>query len=726
MTEYRSTRQDIVLSSTMDDAANFIDIAAVWRAVRRRWLLILAVFLTCGALAALMFFATVPRYQAVSTVVIERQADEVIPGEERSRLLTDSPAVDTAVQVLKSPLLAGRVVDALDLTTLPEFNPGLVEPDVPQLPQAAIRSRAIRILLSAIEVKRVGVSFAINVLAQSTSPQLAADIADEIIAQYANTQLARRSGDTGRNAELLAARLEQLRQQVLKAESAVATYRSEENLFDADSTSSVTQQELSVLNSQLADAKAYEAATSARYNNAQEQLERDGTLEGNSTALSSPNMARLKATRATLRSTLAELTNRYGPRYPQVESTFNELADIENQIAAEAQTIVSGLRAEAQIAANRTAFVAKERQTLRDKLAADTGAAVRLSELERNAESARTLYRKFLDSYQQAIARKGTESKGVAEVLLAQVPVIPFEPNRMMFAAIALASALGLAGLLVLFLQYLEQGLETSESIESKLRQRALGSIPELVTLPGVSRWTRGVKNPSKYLLDYPKSAFAEAFRGLQTSLFFKPGERPQGVVAITSSLPNEGKTTTAVCLARSCASSGIRTVLVDCDPRRRASSRWLRQDARSAGLSDYLEGTARLEHVIIKDEISGAYFVPENEDKETPTRLLQSQRMEDFIETLRSMFDVVIMDTTPVIPVAEARVIATMADKVLFLVKWRLTPAKAAQLALRYLTDMNANIAGVALSRVDMAQQARHGYGDAGRYFKQYKAYYK
>ncbi|MEM7568819.1 MAG: polysaccharide biosynthesis tyrosine autokinase [Pseudomonadota bacterium] len=726
MNDYRPTRQDIVLSSTVDAPSNFIDIVAIWRAIRRRWMLIAAVFIASALLTASLFMITVPLYRATSTVVIERQADDVIPGEDRSRLLTDSPAVDTAVQVLKSPQLAGRVVDALDLVNVTEFNPSTLEPDAPPLEERALRSRAIRILLGAVDVKRVGVSFAINVSADAQSAKLAANIADEYITQYANTQLARRAGDTGRSAELLSSRLEQLRKGVLEAEAAVATYRSKENLFDANTTSSVTQQELSVLSSQLADAKAYESATSERYKNARTQLRTNGTLEGSAASLSSANMTRLKATRATLRSRLADLTNRYGPRYPGVESTYEELADIENQILAESEAIVAGLKAEAQIAANRTQFLVKERQALRDKLAADTGAAVRLSELERNAESARNLYRTFLDSYQQAIARRGTESKGVAEVLVAQVPVVPFEPNLVKFAALGIAAALTLSAILVLFLQYLEQGVETSEGVETRLRQRALGSVPELTTLPGVSRWTKGVKNPSKYLLDHPQSAFAEAFRQLQTSLFYTPGVRPKTTIAITSALPNEGKTTTAICLARSAASSGIRTVLIDCDTRRRASTRWLGKDTAAHGLIDYLEGSARLEDVLIKDDLSGAFFVPENETRETPTQLLQSPQMEEFLETLRNMFDVIILDTTPVIPVAEARVIATMADKVLFLVKWRLTPAKAAQLALRYLTDVGANVAGVALSRVDMAQQARHGYGDAGLYFKQYKAYYK
>jgi Mrp family chromosome partitioning ATPase len=181
-------------------------------------------------------------------------------------------------------------------------------------------------------------------------------------------------------------------------------------------------------------------------------------------------------------------------------------------------------------------------------------------------------------------------------------------------------------------------------------------------------------------------------------------------VVAITSALPGEGKTTSAICLARSAALAGMNVVLVDCDVRRRASSRRF-GGTETAGLRNVVERRATLDQALVQDPASAAFT-----DKAAFAAL---------VDRLRGRFQLVILDTPPVLPVDEARVVAAQADSVILLLRWRHTPAKAAELALRELGEVGAHVVGVSLSMVDMIAQGRSGYGDLGYYYQSYKSYY-
>lgn len=709
-----------------DDSGELLDLRAVGRSIRKRLIPIAIVTLASFVLTALLYLWTEPRYIATATMVVERQSQELIPQTNSAEpLATDSPSVDTAVKVLQSPAIAGRVVDALKLTQIAEFNPDLEKQPAPSQAQSpGARDRAIRILIGSLEAKREGVSYAIAVNYASSDPQMAARVANGVIDQYIQSNIDNQSGASKRAAALLGTRLEQLRSQVLSAEAAVAQYRASHGLFAASDVSSVTQQELSTLNTQLAEARAQQAAAQARLNTARSQIAGGGGGDSLGEALNSQTVSALRAQRAQISSEVANLSSKYGPKHPELMKARSQLEDIDGQIKAEVDRVVASLTTEASVASQRTSSIQGSIGGVEGRLATDTTAAVRLSELERNAESARVLYRAFLDRYKEAVARQGTETSGAQQVSRAQVPVIPMSPNPLIFLGIAVVGAVAASAVVVLIMQFLESGLQTADGVEKRLGVPALGSIPELDSLPE-ARQLRGSSHwPPQFVIDHPRSAFAEAFRALKTSLLFAPAAREAKIVAITSALPGEGKTSTSICLARTAALSGSRTVLIDCDSRRRASSK-LVADAIPFGLADVVEGRCLLDDALIPDEPSGAWCIAQRPGSEVPFDMLGSDAMRRLLEELRHRFDFVVLDTAPVLPVAESRVLASLADTTLLLVQWQKTPAKAAEIALKHLDAVGAHIAGVALSRVDVREQARSGFGDAGLYFGRYKEYY-
>lgn len=717
-----------------EETSELIDLRAIGRAFRKHIVPVFLVSILAIAATAAVYFITTPSYLATATMVVERQAQDVVPvNSDTPALTTDSPTVDTTVEILQSPFIAGRVVDALKLVDEPEFNPGLLEvgavPPSTAAQQLAARDRAIRILGGSLGVQREGVSYAIAVQYTSENPKMAANISNATIDEYLLTRVEGEEGTTQRSADLLETRLEELRGEVLAAESQVAQYRSDEGLFAATDVSSITQQELSVLNNQLAEARAAEAVANARLSTARSQVAQGLTGESLGAALESEVVGALRGQRATASAEVANMTTRYGARHPSLINAQSQLADIDVQIGAEVERIVASLKTEATAARGRTSSIASSIAGLQNRLAVDSDASVRLSELERNAASARELYQGFLDRYKESVARQGTETSGAKEVSRAAIPAMPISPNPLLYIAIALVAAGASSTAVVAGREFMESGLRTAADIEKRLGVSALGSIPEIGSLPEVKKSREPIAWPPQFLIDHPKSAFSEAFRALKTSLVMAPGGRSSArqqtkIISVTSALPGEGKTSSSICLASAAARSGIRTLLVDCDSRRQASSRSLAKSI-THGLTDVLNGEASLQQAVVHDEDSGVYFLGQKPDEDTPFDLMGSQAMADLLEELRGQFQFVVLDTAPVLPVAESRMLAALADMVVFLVHWKKTPAKAAEIALHQLDGVGANIAGVVLSRVDVVEQARTGFGDAGLYFKQYKEYY-
>lgn len=720
----RSRVSDEIRPRAREDNGELLDLRAIGRTIKQRALPIAIASLVAFVLTAILYMLSEPKYVAVASLLVERQAEEVIPsGTSAPVLTTDSPAVDTAVQVLKSTAIAGRTVDALKLTQYPEFNPDLEEPKNPPAPAAAQRDRAVRILLGSLGVQREGLSYAIQVSYKSPDPEMAMRIANGVIDAYLDSSVASESDSTKRATELLRTRLEELRGEVLTAEDAVARYRAQHQLYAISDVSSVTQQELSILNNQLAEAKAAEAAATARLATARAQLAAGRSGDTMGEALNSQVVGALRSQRAELSAQVANLSSRYGPRHPELVKARSQLNDIDGQISGEIGRIMAGLGTEARVAQQRSGSIAASIGQVEGRLSAANSASVRLSELERNAESARVLYRAFLDRYKEAVARQGTEVSGARLIARAQRPIIPSSPNPIMFLGLALAAAAAMSLAVVLVMQFLESGLQTSAHIEEKLGVRALGSIPELRSLPEL-RGASEIPWPPQYLIDHPKSAYAEAFRVLKTALAFAPGAAETRIVALTSALPDEGKTNAAISLARTSAIGGTKTLLVDCDSRHRASSNLLSKNV-PFGLSDVLEKRCSLDQALMQDGPSGAWVLAQKPGAEIAFEMLASDEMAGLLETLRERFDLIVLDAAPVLPVAESRVLGARADAVIMVVQWRATPIKAAELAIDQLRDVGANIAGAVLSRVDVREQARSGFGDAGLYFGRYKEYY-
>jgi len=695
--------------------ARLIDLRSIMATLRQRQWPILATVAIVLVLTAIAYVMTPKRFSANATIALDRRVADLV-GQQNSNaeLPLDSPSVDTAVQVLTSPTLAAEVVDKLKLADVVGF--GRKDEDAPVAAPAAARQRAINTVRNNLVVKRTGLSYAINVSYSGADPEHTAAIVNQVVDQYIADQRTGKEGVRNEQTTLLRDRLVGLRRDVINAEQAVANYRARTNLIDVEKDSTAVQQEISVLNTQLATAEAERAAAQARLSAAR-TTGAGGPEETNA-------LRSLRDQRAQLGVQRADLAGRYGPLHPDLARIDSQIADLDRTIRTESTRARANLAAEAAVANGRVAAVRSSLNAAQGGLTAGNAASVQLAELVRNADSARGLYQAFLDRYRQSVAGQGTDQSNAYVIAHALVPGGPDSPSLPLFAIGGLLAGLLAAGALVLVLELLESGLKSRQELEAQLGIPVLGSVPDLATVPGAHVRARDPMGPADYLVENEGSVFGEAFRSIRTALRIGHSDQRVRSLAVTSALPNEGKTTTSICLARSAALAGHKVVLVDCDVRRRASSRSMANEVQS-GLIDVLKGSASLEQALVQDTTSGAFILAQSAQAPADYDLITSRAMQTLIDDLSGQFDLVVLDTAPVLPLAEARAIAGMADGVLMVARWRKTPAQAASLALDLLGRAGAHVQGAALTMVDLKAQARGERNDEMAYYKQFKAYY-
>jgi capsular exopolysaccharide synthesis family protein len=288
----------------------------------------------------------------------------------------------------------------------------------------------------------------------------------------------------------------------------------------------------------------------------------------------------------------------------------------------------------------------------------------------------------------------------------------------MMFYALGGMSGLGIGFLLAFLLEYFRSGIRTGTEIEQSFGHSVVGIIP--LVPHGKFRGTLYDRLLHR-MVDEPLSQFTEAVHAVRIS--FELSSANPKVVLITSALPAEGKSTAAMLLAASSASSGKRTVLLDCDMRQQSTSQAFR-NKRDPGLSELLRGTAEPMDVITKDTATRTYVIPAGSMVPNAADLLMSQRMRDLIAELRGEFDYIVMDTPPLLPVVDALALATVADKVLLIVEWDQTPRAAISEAFKVLRPEAHRVAGIVLNKVDLNQLQGYGYSggyhyrSVGKYF--------
>jgi capsular exopolysaccharide synthesis family protein len=674
---------------------------------RRIWSFLITFAVILAAAVAYRVWA--PRYYTATAElqILPSPVDPVTaPTTGQAEVSRPSDFIDTQVILLHSPQLAERVAKALKIDEDPTRRARSLPSNILELNAATSAHRVATTQLVDIDV---------TTRDRKESVRIASEFAKQYLMMLDEQKLASKSSMDAQ----IDSRLSKLREEAEAADAALQRYNIAHGLLSAQGAT-MAEQEASSLNGQIAQARADLAERQGRLGSAKKQLSEGGGGSNTTSALSSGTIGALRQQEADSSRTLAQLRSRYGPKHPAVAQEEQRLADVRRQIQLEIDRIMSSLQAEVQVASSRLSSLLGSEAQSQGRLAGNAAAQVGFMELERKATAARTIYESFLSRSRGSAARDGIEQPIANLTAPVPLPLRPSAPKVGLIVVLGVMFSLLGGFAAVAMAEFLDRGIKSRHDVEKRLGARYLGTIPDLRSTLGGLRLT---ETPEKYILSHPMSAFAESLRNLRAAMTLR-GRRAPKVLVVASALPQEGKTTTAVCLARTLALSGARTVFVDCDIRRHAASDTLLA-GRQGGLLELLRVKQSLDQVLLDDLDSDLKILCTHEMAPDATDLLTPDVIGSVFDELRARFDFVVVDTPPVLAVADAQAVASKADAVVLLARWRRTSMGAADAALDLLIGANANMVGVVLTQVDV-KKFGSSQQDYYAYHKLFKGYYQ
>lgn len=715
---------------------------------RRRGLIIGTVALGV-TLALAILFAVTPSYTGSTQILIDTKEPRIANSLEEvlSDTSPDKDALNSEIAILQSWNLAEKIVSDYQLTRDPEFNDALQPPNALQLAVRAVRGFIMSLLpsdllpkpgsgedettmefndtvdafLDNIGVAMVGQSRVIQVDFVSEDPMKAAKLANAIADAYLLTNLEAKYDATRRANQWLSSKLDDIRQKVSESDKAVEVYRQRAGLLrTATNGSTLISQQVTDLNANLIAARADRAAAEARLQQVKQAIQTADGAETLADVLGSPIILELVRQETEVKRRLAELAEQLGDRHPRLISARSELSDVQAKMRSEVNKIVKKLENEAAIARARESSLQQSLTQLEGKLGQANAAEVQLRSLEQDADANKATLQEFLSRFSDLSAQSDLSAHDISARVIARATPAdkPSSPRKVLVLAIVLVMTTAAGVLLAFVLETLDQGFRSGDQVEEATGVRTLGLVP---TLSGNVRRTGG---PVNYIVANPSSMFAESIRSVYTSILISYSRPAPRTVMLTSSQPKEGKSTICACLARMCAISGKKTIVIEGDLRR-PSIHKLMSVPQGPGLVEYYRGEATLEQVMHKDEATGAYVVPAGKLAIDPVKVLGSPQVRQLLTTLAQQFDLVVVDTPPLMAVADARIVAPEVDTTVFVARWGRTNREVVRLGLKTLLETGANLSGVVLSRVDAKRHAQYGFGDSGYYYKGVKQYY-
>lgn len=704
-----------------------------WRSILRRKWSILSLAVAVAVLASVIISTVKPVYRATATVLLETNKTKVVSVEEiYTGVSGNREFFQTQAEIIKSRDIASRVVTKLNLTKNPEFDPRQREPSLfsrwarvagiengEQQVQSeeAIQAQVVSQVQQRVSVELVRASQLLRVSFDASDSQLAASVANTFSDAFIESDLESRFALTQKAADWLNGRISGLRQKLTDSEKALQDYRDREKIIDAKGLAlSGASAQLSDLTRSLGDARQRRAEAENAFNQVK-ALRASGSsnFESIPAVIRNPLFVEAKRVEGDADRKVAELSQRYGKEHPKLVQADAELKAARENTRRQIDTIVSGLGRELEVArANETA-VERNLGDTKTQIQDFNRKEYQLGILEREVASNRQVYDMFIGRSKEASATNDLQTPVGRVVDRAIAPGLPIRPNKSQAIIISFALGLLIAVLTALMLDRLDNTVKTSEDVETKLR------VPVLTTVPLVSGRKEAVK--LAYLAD-PKSVFSESIRTARTGVLLSGIDADHKVLVVTSSVPNEGKTTFAMSLAFAHAQTK-RVLLIDADMRRPSVAKTMGIDKNAAGLSDFISGTAQVSQVIRSIDGTTAKLLAAGNTPPNPLELLLSPRFSQSLAKLQELFDIIILDTPPVQLVSDSMIVARHATAVIYVVKADDTPIPLARLGLKKIRMSGTPVIGVALNQLDFKKADRY-YGEySGYYAYGYKRYY-
>jgi polysaccharide biosynthesis transport protein len=675
-----------------------------------RWLIASCV-LTSLLLGTALTFLSTPIYRATVSLQIDRESlnivkvDGVQPEEGKGGA---QEFYQTQYELLVSRSLAERVVTTLGLANDTAFNTKTTSPltYVRELisggnsqaqadaSQEDLSRQAAGRLSLMLNVAPVRGSRIVKVNIDHPDPSVAQKIANGFGDVFIADNLDRRFEATSYARKFLEGRLQQLKQRLEETEKQAVAYAEEQGIIQLDGNKNLSSTDLEATNVKLAEVRAERVKKELLWKQAQ-ATEGLGLKE----ILDSPAIQENRKLRTELAAEYQQKLAIYKPAFPDMVKLRNQIKELDRQVQSEVSAIKQSIEA-GYIA------VKEEEETLmaalegtKTQVVEQRNRSIQYNILQREVDTNRQLYDGLLQRYKEIGVAGGVGTNNISVVDTASLPSAPRSPRLSLNLALAFLAGLGLGVLLALGLDYLDDSFKAPEDIEREVGLSVVGVVPK--PTPG---------NEVEDELFDARSAMSEAYRSLRTGLQFATSDGLPRTLLVTSSKPAEGKTTSAISLARSLAQIGLEVLLIDGDLRN-ASVHKRMMASNEVGLSNYLSGAKAPEEVVQSTDSPGLVLMTAGPLPPNPAELLNGPRFQSLMALASESFDIVLIDGPPIMGLADAPLISTNVQATLLVIAANETRRSVVKVALKRLQMARANIVGAVLNKFD-SKQTGYGYG--------------
>lgn len=699
--------------------------------LRRKGVIVLAMIVG-GLIAYHAAKALPPWYTASGLLVVDTLRSNIPELDTLSSDRTVEPwGGRSEARVLTSQQMIDLLVQEMDLVRDPDFNAtlapsvwqtfaedswvpspvgrwlaGFGEPVQPRYDQGVEReiARDIGESLNAFSEER---SYAIELEFSGRDPEKSARLVNTLMELYIERQIEEKRRATLQSSQGLKAKLAELQEELAQAQAKVREEEGNASLLNTPE-GTIISRDLADLVSQRRTLRAQRDELAADLGQLVAAIA-GGALTALDADLVTPRLQGLWQDEAAARRRLSEASLDLGTNHPRRIALQQELGNIQEQIQREASGIAKSLE-------QRIASLDSQDRVLRRQIEAGQGDAAevakertRLAQLQDEVAVKQELYTRYRGFYEQTLSTLTNIELSGADVRIASVavpPIKPSSPGPGLLTVIGMFAGFLMSAGSIVGRRYLSSGVETLDQLSQ------ISGLPGLGAIPSVASWLKPKQNLANYVAEYPNSSITETLRGILLRLNLSAVEDPKKVILVTSSEPAEGKTSFCIALGRTAAQDGLRCLVVDCDFRRPSFTKQTELQP-DASLNDFLSGELDWgQDAVVKDPISGMDMLMSKSTHSEMREFVSSTRLRVLIAEAREHYDLVIIDSPPVLRVPDAINLADTSDSIVFLAAWRVTRAKMIQEALKRISVAGRPIAGVVLSRMRGSVPEEYVYG--------------
>jgi polysaccharide biosynthesis transport protein len=712
-----------------------IELLHYWNTINRKKGPIIGLAAMVSIIAWLVAYTMTPIYLATATLLIESQRANVVSIEEVYGLDTHAQQYyKTQFEILESRPLAERVINKLVLTDHAEFKPReksklfdfdwrsklpFTQPIFTTTPEAPARDPAVAATgqyMENLSIAPVRSTQVVHVHYQSADPTLAANIANAHANAYIESMMDARVDMTNSASAWMIQRIEDLRLALSESETSLQIFREQEKIVDLEGLQSLPAKEINELSTRLIEARRELSQAKTAYLQVQQLSNPSiGTLSSVPAVLNDTLVQRFREAGAGAERKVAELGKRYGPKHPKMIAAQSELAAVNESLAHHIGNVTDSIKTKYEDARDQEKELNNALSRAKNQYHEFGRKESQFRALEQEVKTNRALYNMFYNRLQETTQTDGLNSANARIITPAITPTVPIKPKINVIVITVFLISL-MAGIMAAFLlETLDNTIKSVQDVEEKLRQPLLGMLP-LVKLEG----KKAATNP--LLFDSKQHGFNEAVRTVRTGISLSNLDNPYQTILVTSSVSAEGKTTTALNLASAFGQMG-KVLLIEADMRRPSIAREFKIPRDHPGLSELVGGNAALSECVIHRQDEKIHVLIAGLTPPDPLRLLSSRKFNSVVKALCKDFDRIIIDCPPTLPVSDARVLSTLADSVVYVVKADATSINKVVSGLDQLRNVNAPITGIILNQLDTRKAEKYSDYGYGNYYESYES---